>query len=101
MAYFNLCTNIPGHHSEIEHSISDVYTENDIAANLRNVLINLLVDYEMLECDYDGNNYHNKTVDVLVKAAKDGMNTTLLVFETGNITQNLPVLSYERNQRQV
>ena len=36
-----------------------------------------------------------------MKAAKDGTNTTLLVFETGNITQNLPVLSYERNQRQV
>ena len=55
----------------------------------------------MLECDYDGNNYHDKTVDALVKAAKDGMNKTLLVFETGNITQNLPVLSYERNKLQV
>ena len=55
----HLCTNIPGNDTQIEFWIPDVYTEDGIAENLRNVVINLCIETKILE-HYIGDNYHKK-----------------------------------------
>ena len=53
MAVYNLCTNIPGNDITTEFSISEVYTVAGIAANLRDVVINLIINYGILELNQD------------------------------------------------
>ena len=79
MAVYNLCTNIPGNDTTLEFLVSEVYTETEIAANLQDVMTNLIIDYGLLERNQD-DLYHDKTILGLLEAAKHGRSMYLVVF---------------------
>ena len=78
----------------------DVYTEVGIETNLRDVVMNLIIDYGLLECKQD-NIYHDLTITSLVEAAKEGRSSTLILFETDNLNSQLQVFANERNKDRV
>ena len=97
MADFKLCTNIPGNIVDMEYQLSRIFDKDgDIKANLQEVVINLYINYGILERSQDYK-YHKSTVSNLIKSAKDGITSTLQVFETGNQGKQLKVLPQKRN----
>ena len=71
MTTFALTTNITGNETRIKFVLSDVYVDTGLAPNLRNVVINLVMDCELLE-HHEGENYPEITVKDLTDAANDG-----------------------------
>ena len=97
MADFELWTNIPGNIVDMEYQLSSVFDKDgDNKANLQDVVINLYIDYGIMERSQD-DEYHKSTVLSLIKAAKDGRTLTLQVFETSNQGKKLQVFAQERN----
>lgn len=100
MVVYNLCTKIPGNDITSEFLVSEVYTETGIAANLQDVMTNLIIDYGVLECNQD-DLYHDKTIVGLLEAAKDGRSMYLVVFETDKPSFQITVFVNERNHELV
>ena len=54
MADYHLCTNIPENDDTIEFMVSAVYNiDGGIVANLRNVVINMIIDADLLGGNHD------------------------------------------------
>lgn len=100
MSFDLLTTNIPGNSTKVELTVGNLQeSDGKYKAKLRDVLVDLVIDYELLERD-EHKEYHENTISALTAAIKDGRKSTFSISGT-KVKNTLKIFPGEKNQEDV